>query len=256
MTDADTGHGLAAERAAERRDQDARQRDLAAQRRDGSGEQRDEVADLRDEVAVARALDEDQPDTADPVTVRNDAWHDRVAGARDRVQAAGDRAAAFADRQAAARDRRHAAVDGLTGVYTREAGLIEIERDVARAGRTGHPLVLAFVDVDRLKLVNDTLGHAAGDRLLQQVATTLAAALRPYDLVIRYGGDEFLCAIEGVDATTARPRLARVNNLLRQAVGGGSVSVGLAEFQPPETAGDLIARADADLYLQRQRRIG
>lgn len=213
------------------------------------------MADLRDEVAAAADPDQDPRHTAKPAAVRDDAWHDRVAGAGDRVQAAGDRAAAAADRQAAARDRRLAAVDGLTGVYTREAGLAEIERDVARAGRARHPLVLAFVDVDQLKAVNDTFGHAAGDQLLQKVASTLTAALRPYDLVIRYGGDEFLCAIEGIDAATARPRLARVNTLLTQA-GGGSVSVGLAELQAQESAQHLIARADADLYLQRQRRTG
>lgn len=259
MTDNDDESAAPAgqQRAAERRDQAGRRRDVAADRRDHVGHRRDDKADFRDQVADVREHRDDPTQQGSPVSAAQDRTHaraDRVSGASDRVHAAHDRHDASADRQAAARDRRQAAVDGLTGVYTRKAGLVELERDLARVRRTGHALVLAFVDVDHLKTINDRLGHAAGDRLLQQVADALTAALRPYDLVIRHGGDEFLCAIQGIDAAIARPRLARVNTLLAEAGERGSISVGLAELQPHESSQDLIARADADLYRRRRHR--
>jgi diguanylate cyclase (GGDEF)-like protein len=74
--------------------------------------------------------------------------------------------------------------------------MAELEREIARATRTRQPLVLAFVDVDHLKEINDVHGHAAGDQVLQAVAETLRTTLRGYDLIFRYGGDEFVCALE------------------------------------------------------------
>jgi diguanylate cyclase (GGDEF)-like protein len=258
------------ERPAEVRDQAGRQRDVAAQLRDRAGLARDRAADERDQLADrrdhaessesllrARRVSAALPDSscAEPtVSDRERSSEDRAAGAGDRIDAELDRTSALADRLASAQDRRQAAVDRLTGVYTRDAGLVELERDLARVRRTGQGLVLAFVDVDHLKVINDALGHAAGDRLLLGVASTLQSALRPYDLIIRYGGDEFLCAVQGIDALIARPRFARVNVLLAGAPEHGSVTVGLAEFQPDESSSTLIARADADLYRQREKR--
>ncbi len=115
-------------------------------------------------------------------------------------------------------------------------------------------LVVMFVDVDHLKALNDTHGHAAGDRALIAVAETLLTALRPYDLVIRYGGDEFLCAVEGIDTQSAQLRFARIDRLLDEAVEGLTVTVGLAQLQTGESSDDVIAGADAELYRQRHQR--
>ena len=82
-----------------------------------------------------------------------------------------DRTAGLVDREASAADRTAADLDELTGAYRRGPGLRELKRDVAKALRTGTSLTVAFVDVDHLKRVNDSLGHAAGDRLLRRVAT-------------------------------------------------------------------------------------
>ncbi|MBA2695858.1 MAG: GGDEF domain-containing protein, partial [Actinobacteria bacterium] len=72
-----------------------------------------------------------------------------------------------------------------------------LEREMARSSRAREALSVAFIDVDHLKQVNDTRGHAAGDRLLQHVADALRSRLRSYDLVVRYGGDEFICVMPG-----------------------------------------------------------
>ena len=103
--------------------------------------------------------------------------------------------------------------------------------------------MLAFVDVDGLKAVNDSRGHAAGDLMLVEVCETLRAELGSHDLIIRYGGDEFVCAIAGVNATYATRRLALVNAALAKATEPGSVAVGIAELQPGDTAESLVARA-------------
>jgi len=144
-------------------------------------------------------------------------------------------------------------VDALTGVYLRGIGSLELEHEIARARRTEQPLLLGFVDVDHLKATNDRHGHAAGDRLLFEVASTLRAELRSYDLIFRYGGDEFVCALSGPSMDDARKRFAQVNVALALSSVQGSVTVGLAALQPDDSAEGLVARADAALYRERQQ---
>jgi diguanylate cyclase (GGDEF)-like protein len=114
--------------------------------------------------------------------------------------------------------------------------------------------VLAFVDVDHLKTTNDSQGHAAGDRMLREVARTFREKLRSHDLIIRYGGDEFVCAVAGLSTADAADRIALVNEALAQLPERGSVTVGLAELQEGDSPEDLVARADAALYQERGRR--
>ena len=245
---------------ADLRDRAGHQRDLAARSRDRAGTRRDQAADQRDHQAEQRrsvlSLERDADDAGalESAADRRRSRVDRTVGAADRVEAEQDRHLASMDRSAAADDRRRAAVDGLTGVYARQAGLAELDRDLAAAARSGHGLVLGFVDVDHLKKVNDAYGHAAGDRLLQAVADQLHRAFRPYDLVIRYGGDEFLCVIGQIDPQTARQRFTDINEVLGGIGIGCSVTVGLATWRAGESAVSLIARADADLYRQRRSR--
>jgi diguanylate cyclase (GGDEF)-like protein len=112
--------------------------------------------------------------------------------------------------------------------------------------------VLAFVDVDGLKATNDSLGHAAGDRLLREIVGRIRAHLRSYDLIVRYGGDEFACLLTLSTSETAR-RFEMVRAELAEA-GQGSITVGLAELRPQDSVEDLIARADQALYRQRAER--
>jgi GGDEF domain-containing protein len=93
--------------------------------------------------------------------------------------------------------RREAARDGLTSLWNRKAILEILGRELLRAERDQQPVGLIMVDVDHFKSVNDSRGHAAGDTVLRIIATGIAAVVRPYDSVGRYGGEEFLIAAPG-----------------------------------------------------------
>ncbi len=271
---------------AERRDRAADVRDQVSDRRDHAADLRDQAADLRDDAAAEaeRAVDDDvdrqtcsasalarQAASADRngamrdrragADERTEAEHDREtaladrrAAAAERTQAEHDRETALADRQLAAKDRGQASHDDLTGSYLRGAGFAELRRDIARARRAGQPFVVAFVDVNHLKAINDLYGHAAGDHMLVQVARALAAHMRSYDLIIRYGGDEFICALPGLNSAGAAQRLGRVNAHLAKGAVPGSVTFGLAELRPRDSAEDVVARADAALYRHREEK--
>jgi len=239
--------------AGETRDRTAEGRDRRAERRDERSEARDQTAESRDKRAEDRNMVD--PDAASD---RAEARRDRTEGARDRGHAAGDRKAALLDRLDAALDRDNAAaeltlmsIDELTGAYNRGPGYAELRREIARARRTGKPLTLAFVDVDGLKEINDTQGHAAGDRLLVEIAASIRSHFRPYDLLIRYGGDEFVCVLFDVDTTEALNRFALVNARLDEAM-SASVTIGLAMLDDDDELKDLLERADANMYRERQ----
>jgi diguanylate cyclase (GGDEF)-like protein len=150
-----------------------------------------------------------------------------------------------------------AAVDELTGALRRGAGLRLLQAEIDRVRRAGGRLVLAFADVDGLKAVNDSEGHLAGDRLLRRVAGALRSHLRSYDLVIRYGGDEFLCVLSGAGPEEAAAKLEQITAELRTAMGRAVLSTGLAQLDvqdPDDDALRLVGRADAALYRGRARR--
>jgi len=233
-----------------RREAAADRRQASQDRRAGASERAEAEQDrdtaLADRGAGARERAKAEHD-------RDTALADRGAGAEERTKAEHDRDTALADRGASATERASGSRDALTGVYLRGAGSQELEHEIARARRTSQPLVVAFIDVDHLKATNDRHGHAAGDRLLLAVASTLRAELRPYDLIFRYGGDEFVCALSGPSRDEARERFAHLNIALARSAEHGSVTVGLAELQPDDSAEELVARADAALYQERQQ---
>lgn len=145
-----------------------------------------------------------------------------------------------------------AAGDELTGLLRRGAGLEAIEREVRRAHRHGdRHLTVAFVDVVGLKAVNDSLGHSAGDNALRELAAALRRRLRAYDLVVRLGGDEIVCALSHSGAAQAGQILADVRADLA-ARSGLDFRIGVAEIETGDTTETLIARADADLYARRR----
>lgn len=236
--------------AAADRDQAAEARDERAEAHDYASEVRDERADERDERAEAREAKGDQ--TGAPGD-RAGALRDRRGGAGDRSQAADDRKAALADRSFAAEERAESFIDALTGAYRREAGILVLEHEVARARRTNKPFTLAFVDAVGLKRINDSRGHSVGDQVLLATAGAIRARLRPYDPIVRYGGDEFLCGLLDMSRAQAAERLSLANADLAASAEQASFTVGLAEFETNDRLEELIARADEALYKERER---
>jgi diguanylate cyclase (GGDEF)-like protein len=237
--------------AADDRDRTAEDRDRRAEAHDHESEVRDTRADARDDRAEARERAVGSPETG-AAADRAGAQRDRKGGASDRTQAADDRTAASADRVFSALERAAFSIDEVTGAHRREVGIIGLERDVDRAKRTNQPFTLAFVDVDHLKAINDSLGHVAGDQLLRDVVDSIRAHLRSYDQILRFGGDEFLCGISDVTAEEAAERFSLVNADLA-ATRQTSITVGLAQLEADDDLDDLIARADEALYRERQR---
>jgi diguanylate cyclase (GGDEF)-like protein len=180
----------------------------------------------------------------------------QAAAAADRRSAALDRRLAAEDRHDAAVDRFSAGHDDLTGVLRRGIGLVQLQREIDRSRRLGSDLVVAFFDVDGLKRINDERGHAAGDEALRAVGDGLRRCLRSYDLIMRYGGDEFLTAQAGMNLAEASARVLTVQAELSTATAPLFVSFGLAQFEADDCIATLVARADADLYARRRRARG
>lgn len=234
--------------------------------RDVSARRRDELALLRDRIATGHdqeATDLDaRDDLSDRHTLRVEelrahahasrirAGSDREQAARGREQAGRDRQQAAVDREQAAFDREESGTDELTGARRRGVGLEELGNEVKRSRREGNSLVAAYVDVDGLKAVNDEHGHAAGDELLKTVAGGLRRHMRPYDLLVRLGGDEFLCALPNVTPAEARQRFGGLRSELKDSV-DGSVSVGFSELDDGDSPEAFVARADSDLLARR-----
>ncbi len=155
-----------------------------------------------------------------------------------------------------------AATDPLTGLLSRLAFAVVFAQAAERARREPKPMALAFFDIDHFKAINDTHGHAVGDRVLAMVAERLQAAVRGGDALARWGGEEFLLLLEDCDldaaAAVAEKARAAVAGAPRALADGGALaltlSAGVAERRPGEDAAALIARADAALY--RAKRAG
>lgn len=234
------------------RDRTADDRDRTSQAQDKASAERDERAEERDERAEVRdaASDRFEPGSASD---RAGAKRDRQGAAIDRRRAKDDREAASADRALSAHERAAYLVDELTGARRRDAGMLELERELVRAKRTKQPFVLAFIDVDDLKATNDSRGHAAGDQLLYEAVEAVRGHIRSYDLVVRYGGDEFLCGLTNLSLAEAAERFALVNADLA-ANRRASVTAGFAELRAQDRLDDLVERADEAMYRAREQR--
>ena len=147
-----------------------------------------------------------------------------------------------------ARVSRLAASDALTGLANRRGWAARAGAEMRRARRTGEPLGVALIDLDRFKAYNDRHGHAAGDRLLVACARAWGEALRGSDFLARFGGDEFAVLLPDCDAAV----LDEVASRLRSALpDGAGCSVGATIWRAGEPMEEALRRADAALYADK-----
>ena len=142
--------------------------------------------------------------------------------------------------------------DELTGVLNRQAGIAALGRDIDRCRRSGERFVLGYLNVDRMKVVNDTRGSHAGDEVLRKVTAALRATLRSYDVIARLGGDEFLFSLPGSDIPTAELRFKEFAVILAEEAPGSTASVGFADLHEHDTLDDLIAAAESAMLKGRR----
>ena len=153
-----------------------------------------------------------------------------------------------------------ARTDALTGCLNHAALHDTLARELERSRRTGHSTSLAIVDLDDFKQVNERHGHLAGDEVLRRVGQALRQSVRNYDLVARYGGDEFAIVAIDADERTAAEVATRAIEGVARAVArldhpeeACGATAGVAEWQAGETSTALIARADRALLFGKQR---
>lgn len=153
------------------------------------------------------------------------------------------------------RAQKFAVTDPLTRLFNRRMGLMALEREVARADRSGRPLTVLMCDLDHFKQLNDAFGHLQGDVALQAAANVLRQTVRKGDVVCRYGGEEFLVVLAETNADDATVLAARLFTAV--AANGEqlglpiTVSIGLTAYLPGDTAETILQRADGALYASK-----
>ena len=152
------------------------------------------------------------------------------------------------------------ATDPLTGCYSRRGMIARLQAEQERAQRIQRPCSLCLVDFDRFKRINDELGHPAGDAVLKQGLRFIAGVLRKYDIVFRYGGEEFLLCLPGTPVDDAAQVIERIRaglerlpiTLPDRQIFHATASFGLAEIRPDKPVEDSIGRADEALLRAKQ----
>ncbi len=152
--------------------------------------------------------------------------------------------------------------DGLTGLYNRNAFDRRVNDALKMFNEEGQPVSLILFDVDNFKWINDTLGHVAGDKILQKVAQCLKEAFRKSDFIARYGGDEFAAVIEGLDIDIAKKKILDFNDLFSKkrffshSIGDVNVTVsaGITMSKEGDNVEDFINRADKNMYESKKQK--
>jgi diguanylate cyclase (GGDEF)-like protein len=143
---------------------------------------------------------------------------------------------------------RVARTDDLTGLANRRAWDEHLRREIEWAKRSGRPLAVAILDLDRFKQFNDSNGHPAGDRILKAVSATWVRAIRATDILARHGGEEFALVMPATQPDEALAILERLRSAMPT---GQRVSAGLVFWDGSEDDTAIVGRADAALYAAK-----
>jgi diguanylate cyclase (GGDEF)-like protein len=147
--------------------------------------------------------------------------------------------------------------DPLTGLKNRRYFTHTFYDECARSLRRNEALTLLFLDLDHFKQINDTYGHHLGDMVLQKTGAYLNKQCRPYDTVVRWGGEEFIILLRETDEEAARHFAERIRLGLQEDLTysfpfGITISIGMAQYKDNETLEQLTERADQALYHAKQ----
>ncbi|HER24480.1 MAG TPA: GGDEF domain-containing protein [Candidatus Atribacteria bacterium] len=154
-----------------------------------------------------------------------------------------------------------ARIDSLTGCYNRRYGLELLDRQMKLSHRSKSHLLLAFLDIDKFKSINDIFGHNEGDKVLKEVTNLFKSTLREVDIICRMGGDEFLLIFPNSslqDSLLIKERLdlnlSQLNHTLKASY-KIDLSIGFSEYDPdaPLTIDELIRIADQKMYEEKRK---
>jgi diguanylate cyclase (GGDEF)-like protein len=144
--------------------------------------------------------------------------------------------------------------DPLTGLANRRHMDLVLERQFVRTRRYGIPFSIAMLDIDYFKEYNDKYGHTAGDRLLVKIAQILLREVREMDLVVRYGGEEFLILLADVEVLKPYEVAERIRKTIEEEMKTITVSIGVTSYhQGIQNEEEIISMADAALYKAKQK---
>lgn len=150
--------------------------------------------------------------------------------------------------------------DSLTNLLNRSEILAAIDHERSRNGREGKSTTIIMADIDHFKRINDSLGHAAGDEVLKEVGRRLKSDLRPYDVVGRYGGEEFLIVLPGCNLSTGARRADELRNIVAKdpiytpfGTTTATISLGVTATSNRERpVADLLHEADLCMYAAKK----
>jgi len=154
-----------------------------------------------------------------------------------------------------------ATIDSLTGILNRGEGLRRFDQEISRSRRRQQPLSIILIDIDYFKKFNDNFGHQVGDQVIRLIAGCLTATLRNYDIICRYGGEEFLVVLPSTTLLKGIETAERLRSLVeemtttveeREMLVSLTISLGVASLQPGDSLDGLVHRADNALYLAKE----
>ncbi len=156
-----------------------------------------------------------------------------------------------------------ATTDSLTGILNRGEGIRRFEQEISHSQRNQLPLSIILIDIDNFKIFNDNFGHQLGDRVIRLISGCLAATLRNYDIICRYGGEEFLVVLPTTELLKAIETAERLRILVaemsttvddeRGAAINLTISLGVTSLHPGDSLDSLIYRADNALYIAKEK---